>query len=200
MTDNVPTKSVKRTRKTYEERRAQLLTLGIQALSNGPIDGVSVDHIAAAAGVSKSLVFHYFRSTDEFHLGIVSEVSRELLSATVPGAGPASPTTALVEAVTLYVDHVHVNREVFISLLLGQGTGNADVRSVFDRTRSAMAERTAAMVQNFGHSVDDRTQLALHGWIRFAEECTMSWLHEPTITREDLVDLNVAALIALIGK
>ncbi len=55
--------AVKRVRLSPEERRAQLIDLGVRMLADRPLEQISVEDIADQAGVSRGLLFHYFASS-----------------------------------------------------------------------------------------------------------------------------------------
>ncbi|SNS87936.1 TetR/AcrR family transcriptional regulator [Rhodococcoides kyotonense] len=188
--------AVKRTRMSPEERRAQLIALGTEMLSERPLEQVSVEDIADQAGVSRGLLFHYFSSKQDFHLAIVREASREMLERTAPDT-TLDPYDILRDSIANYVDYVTENRETFISLLRGSATGDPDMRAVFEETRSSMAERTVANLYKLDVEANPTTELAVRGWIAFVEEATISWLQDPKITRDELIDLEVGALPAV---
>jgi AcrR family transcriptional regulator len=49
-----------RTRLDVDERRTQLVELGLEHFGERAYDDVSIDAIAEAAGISKGLLYHYF--------------------------------------------------------------------------------------------------------------------------------------------
>ena len=50
--------NVSRTRLTQDERRRQLLGIGLRMLVEKPIQDLSLDAVAAVAGISRGLLFH----------------------------------------------------------------------------------------------------------------------------------------------
>ncbi|MGB3371283.1 MAG: TetR/AcrR family transcriptional regulator [Rhodococcus sp. (in: high G+C Gram-positive bacteria)] len=188
--------AAKRTRMSPEERRAQLIELGTEMLADRPLEQVSVEDIADQAGVSRGLLFHYFSSKQDFHLAIVREASKTMLERTAPDM-TLEPYETLRDSIANYVDYVTENRETFISLLRGSATGDPDMRQVFEQTRTTMADRTVANLYTLNVEANPTTELAVRGWIAFVEEATISWLRNPQISRDDLIELNVGALPAL---
>ena len=65
-----------RSRLTVDERREQLVRLGVDIFSERPYDEVSIDGIAAAAGISKGLLYHYFPSKRDFYVAVVATAPR----------------------------------------------------------------------------------------------------------------------------
>lgn len=187
---------VKRTRLSPDERRAQLIDLGARMLAQRPLEQISVDDIADQAGVSRGLLFHYFGSKSEFHLAIVRHTSEQLLARTEPPESD-DPILMLRAVIGAYVDYVTENRTTYVSLLRGTASGDPQMRDVFEQTRDIMAARTLDQLPMIGLVRTPQVELAARGWIAFVEEATISWLREPAITREELIELNVSALPAL---
>ncbi|MGW0172453.1 TetR/AcrR family transcriptional regulator [Rhodococcus sp. NPDC003322] len=187
---------VKRTRMSPEERRAQLLDLGAQMLAQRPLEQVSVEEIADQAGVSRGLLFHYFASKRDFHLAIVRHAGADMLAHTEPDPS-LEPMEMLRVSVAAYVGYVSENRDTYVSLLRGSASGDAEMREEFERTRSAMADRIATHLPRIGIESNARIALAVRGWIAFVEEATITWLRDPQISRDELIDLHVQALPAV---
>src|SRR4051794_22478531 len=59
------TATTSRKRLTADERRAQLLDAARAVIAAGGVASVTMDRIAAEAGVSKALVYLHFENTDE---------------------------------------------------------------------------------------------------------------------------------------
>lgn len=57
-----PTPTQTRVRLKPEERRTQLINIGLRLLVDRPIHEMSIDEVAAEAGISRGLLFHYFPS------------------------------------------------------------------------------------------------------------------------------------------
>lgn len=188
--------TVKRTRMSPEERRAQLIDLGARMLAERPLEQISVEEIADQAGVSRGLLFHYFASKHDYHLAIVQHAGAEMLVRTEPDL-TLPPLEILRSSVVAYVDYVSDNRNSYVSLLRGAASGDPEMRDEFERTRSALAARIMDQLPRLGIEPGDRIALAVRGWIAFVEETAISWLREPVISREELIDLIVTALPAV---
>ena len=70
--------------------------------------------------------------------------------------------------------------------------------AVFEQTRTAMVDRTAAHLPLLGIEVTAAIHLAVRGWIAFVEDTTIEWLRDPQITREEFIELAVGALPAVV--
>jgi len=95
-----------RVRLEVDERRAQLLALGLAAFSARPYDEVSIDEIAQRAGGSKGLLFHYFASKRAFYAAVIEHAARDLLERTYgdPAQPPLVRLRSCLDAYLTYVD------------------------------------------------------------------------------------------------
>ncbi|WP_305094417.1 TetR/AcrR family transcriptional regulator [Prescottella sp. R16] len=186
----------KRTRLSPDERRAQLIDLGVHMLTERPLEQISVDDIADRAGVSRGLLFHYFGSKHDYHVAIVRHTSADMLARTAPNLD-LEPIEILRDVMASYIDYVSENRDTYVSLLRGTASGDPAMREVFEQTRAEMARRVVDQLPTLGIDPTPRIALSVRGWIAFVEEATITWLRDPEITRDDLVELLVTALPAV---
>jgi len=187
----------KRVRLNPAARRAQLIELGVEMLATRTLDELSVEDIAQQAGISRGLLFHYFSSKQEFHVEVARAAAQELLRRTAPN--PAlKPLDSLRASLTAFVDYVEENPDNYCSLVRGAASGDAEMRAIFDETRASMAGRVIAIVGDMGVAMGPRAELAVQGWVAFAEACVIGWLGTRAIEREQLLDLLSKALPAVV--
>jgi AcrR family transcriptional regulator len=189
-------KGGKRSRLSPEARRAQLIELGVEMLATRRLDELSVELIASTAGISRGLLFHYFASKQEFHLEVARAAAAEMIRRTQPDAA-LSPVEALRAALTSFIEYVEENPDNYKSLVRGAASGDAEMRAIFDATRTTMAQRIIAVVADQGLVVDARTTLAIHGWVAYVEECVVRWIDTRTLSRAELLDLLTKSLPAI---
>ena len=184
-----------RTRLEPEARRAQLVGLGLQMLGARPLEQVAIDDVAAAAGISRALLFHYFPTKRDFHVAVAEAAADELLARTVPD--PALPPRArLRAAVAAYVDYVADKRDAFVAFVRGASGGDPQILAVYDRTRTAF---TVRVLDGLGLlDAPPRLRVAVRGWVAFAEEVTVDWLARDDLSRAEVTDLLDEALAALV--
>jgi AcrR family transcriptional regulator len=184
-----------RTRLEPEARRAQLVGLGLQMLSTRPLDKVAIDDIAAEAGISRGLLFHYFPTKRDFHLAVARAAAQELLDRTQtdPDLPPLDQLRAGVEA---FVDHLTGNRDAYVAFIRGSSGGDPELLQVYESTRTAFTDRVLA-----GLGIDPvttRLRAVVRGWVAFTEEVTVDWLSSGDLEREEIVTLLDEALVALV--
>ena len=186
-----------RTRLDPDARRAQLVALGLRMLSTRPLDKVAIDDIAAEAGISRGLLFHYFPTKRDFHVAVARAAAADLLARTDIGSDlpPIQRLRANVEA---FVDHVTDNRDAYVAFIRGSSGGDPQLLEVYEDTRRAFTDR---VLDGLGLTspFPDRLRLAVRGWVAFTEEVTVEWLSRGSLDRDEVVDLIDEALLALIA-
>ena len=191
-------RSQKRTRLDVEARRAQLVDLGLVHFGDRPYDEVSIDDIAAAAGISKGLVFHYFDTKKDFYAATVREAAKRLLAKTeLDPARP--PLERLREGLDTYLGYVKGHGRAYVELLRGGGVDPAIAR-VVEETRAEFLSRLTSGFEGAtaGAPMEPRTRIALRGWIGMVEAASVEWVARGGIPRSDVVDLLVRALLDLL--
>lgn len=183
-------------RLTGEARRTQLLDLGALMIAEVGFDRFSIDDLATRADVSRSLLFHYFPTRQDFLVAVARRAAEEVLEVTEPAAGlPAA--VALVAAIEGFLDHLERWGEQYVALVRGAAGGDARMQEVFQDTRAALARR---IVDRLG-ALGDRpglVHLAARGQIALAEEVITAWLVAPRrsrVSREELVAFLASSVV-----
>src|SRR5436309_13898368 len=84
----------RRLRRTAGDRRAQLVQIGLELLPTTPVQELTIDEVARRAGISRSLLFHYFASKRDYYTAVTRAAARMLEEHLVPGE--ATPTAEQV--------------------------------------------------------------------------------------------------------
>ncbi len=182
-----------------EERRAQLIALGVELVGASSFDAVSVDEVAAAAGISRSLLFHYFPTRADFLVAVAEAAAEELFEATAPDPS-VPPDEQLRAGLSTFLDYIEARREAYLSLVRGAAGGEAGLQAVFDRTRDRITERVIDGMSELLPADtlrDPRLRMAVRGWVAFNEEVAQVWLSGEPIGRDELLDLMANSLAAL---
>jgi AcrR family transcriptional regulator len=193
-----------RVRLDNDARRAQLLELGMQAFSERTYDEVSIDDLARAAGVSKGLLYHYFRTKRDFYVAGLHEIARDLLAKTLFQPADVPPLERVRNGLEAFLDHVEGQAKSFLALMRGGIGSDPEVAAVIEATRSAYVQRLleelggspfAAMVTG-----NPLYRTAARGWLGFVEAAIIDWLSHGDIERRRLRDLLVEMMIATLER
>jgi AcrR family transcriptional regulator len=193
-----------RLRLETDERRKQLVDLGLAHFGVRAYDEVSIDDIADAAGISKGLLYHYFPTKRAFYTACVAEAAAQLLDAINRAAKPdAEPLEQLDGAITAYLDYVQAHERAYANLMVSGIGVDEECRAIVDETRAKLIEQLlAGMGENV--SLTPTLKIALRGWVGFAETATLAWAEEGCGTRKvstrKMRDLLKTALLAVIGR
>lgn len=159
----------RRTRLTPDERRAQLVALGVALLAEGPLDELTIDALSERAGVSRALLFHYFGSKQGLHREVVRTARDSMLHATEP-VPELPPLDRLRDTLSRIVRFVRDHRGTFYSLVRGVASGDSEVRAVVEEAREEQAGRVIAAFLELGVPDTPMLRIALRSWVAFAEE------------------------------
>jgi AcrR family transcriptional regulator len=189
-----------RSRLSPDERRAQLVALGKEMLSTRPIDEVSIDDIAAGAGISRGLLFHYFATKRDFHVAVATAAAEEMLSCLAAADTESlQGLDRLRASLAALIEYVDTHRAAYLSLVRGAMSGDPAMQALFEWTRARV---TARVLEGFGYQPDGPAvvPLAVRGWVGFVEDTVTTWLQGDGlgIERDDLLELLERSLLALI--
>ena len=199
-TSSAPQSPGSRTRLSPEQRREQLLDLGVRLLATRSLDELSIDSLAEEAGISRGLLYHYFGNKQGFHEAVVRRAADDLIAQTAP-PDEGDPAERLLVSMAAYVDYVVANHQGYLSLVRAAAGGNETLRQIYEEARSALNGRVFRE-DDRGTVVPDTpaTRLAVRGWSAMVEELVLSWIADDRgLTREQLIELLASALPALVA-
>jgi len=185
-----------RRRLSADDRRRQLVGIGLAKIVEKPIQDLSLDDIAAEAGISRGLLFHYFPTKTDFYLACIAAAGRRMLRTTAPD--PDLPGEQQVEEITrLMVEQIERRRDFYLALVHGHAVADPRASEVMDSVRDGSTDRVVRALD-----VPERQRDVVRAWWAYTEDRALSWSAVPTGERpvrvEELVAECVAALHALL--
>ncbi|HSA52302.1 MAG TPA: TetR/AcrR family transcriptional regulator [Yinghuangia sp.] len=187
----------RRTRLTPDQRRAQLLRLGRELLGTRTLEELSIDELAERAGISRGLMFHYFKSKQGFHRAVVEAACADFLARTAPDRA-LEPHTRLRAVLVAFVDYVLDHRATYVSLVRGASSADEIVRELVDDARRTQATRILAGCAEFGIDETPMLRTAARAWVVFAEETVVAW-QDPEEDRHALAVFLERTLVAVLA-
>jgi AcrR family transcriptional regulator len=185
----------RRTRLTPDERRAQLVALGVAALADSPLEDVTIERLSEQAGVSRALVFHYFGSKQGLHHAIVLTARDSMLRAT-DLRPELEPLDRLRDTLERVVAFVREHPATFYSLVRGAASGSPEVRDLVDEARQAQADRVVSVFVALGDEDTPRLRIALRAWVAMAEQELVDAGIRTDMPAGEIVDLLLATASA----
>jgi AcrR family transcriptional regulator len=178
-----------------EERREELLELALEQFSTRAYDEVSLEDFAAAAGVSKGLVYHYFPGKRELYIATLRLASERLLARTEPDATLPKPLR-MHQGLAAYLDYVEGYAKSYTALLKGGIGFDAEAAAIVDGCRQVVMERVLSAIGVDAARVPPALRQALRGWVGFAEATSIDWLEHRSPPKEQVLTL----LVTMIGN
>ncbi|CCG03044.1 TetR/AcrR family transcriptional regulator [Blastococcus saxobsidens] len=185
-----------RSRRSAGDRRAQLVQIGLELLPTTPVQELTIDEVARRAGISRSLLFHYFATKREYYTAVTRAAADLLMTHILPGHETPSEeqVTGMLDR---YVGWVETFRESHLAFVRGAGGGDPWVSEVYEETRGRLVDVALTALQLPDDAL--RRQLVL-AWFAFTEDLVAQWVLEPTMTREELLELLRDVLDRLVPR
>jgi AcrR family transcriptional regulator len=180
-------------RRTADDRRAQLVEIGLELLPTTPVQDLTIDEVARRAGISRSLLFHYFASKREYYAAVIAAAAALLRDHVVPR--PGTPLAGqLPGMLDRFVSWVETYRDSYVAFVRGAHAGDAWVADVYENTREQLVEVALAAVPLPDGT---RQRQLVRAWFAFTEDLVLQWTREPTMTRTELLELSADVLTGL---
>ena len=184
-------------RRTVEERRRQLIDLGLDLFGTRPYDEISIEEIAQEAGMSKGLLYHYFPSKRDFYVACVHQAALELRRATRPDPR-LDPPAQLRAGLSVYLDHVQANLARCRAFVSGGIGADPEVTAITEETRRINSEN---ILRGLGVTEEEPLlRMVVRGWISFVEITAIKWAEAGGADKEELVQILLAALAAVVRR
>jgi AcrR family transcriptional regulator len=174
-----------------EDRRAQLLDVAAAQFATYPYDDVAMDEIALRAGVSRALLYRYFRSKRDLFAAVYQQAADRLLAATTFDAKqPLFPQVAA--GLDAHLDYFVANRNTVLAanrVLAGDPTIQAIISGELGEIRDRLLQLRL---------LDEQARLLLStvlmSWLTFVRTMCVEWLTHEAFSRAELRDICLGAL------
>ena len=201
---------VTRRRLSPEDRRAELLALGVEVFGKRPYDEVRIDEIAERAGVSRALMYHYFPDKRAFFAAVVKDQAERLYDATInlPPAGMTFFEEIRV-GVLAYMAYQKENPESAWAAYVGLGRTDPVLLGIDDEQKNRQLEQFMTRIAEFMSAipgaklepdVERDLRVILQGWLAFTFEICRRRIIDPTTDADRLADSCAHALLDVIAR
>ena len=168
-----------RVRMTPDDRRRQLVGIGLRKFVERPVQELSLDEVAAEAGVSRGLLFHYFPTKTDYHRAVVEAARRRVGRNVSPETGVVGEA-AVRQVVERFLDQVARRRASYVALVLGQAP---IARAAGDDPVETVREHVAGVVVAAA-GLPEAALPAVHGWVAYLEDRALQWAALPASDRD----------------
>ena len=177
-------------------RREQLLDTGLRLFSATSYAAVSIDDIAAAADISKGLLYHYFGGKKAFYVACVQRAADQMVEAVRTDPSQPPPVRAWT-GLNAYLDYVEARSGVFTALLQGGQGVDPEVVSIIDHTRLQLAGQ---VLEGTGVEGSPVFQFAVRSYVGAVEAASVAWLQDRSVPRSVVVYTLLSTLQAIMGS
>lgn len=185
--------NVSGTRLSRDDRRRQLIAVGLQKLTEKPAHALSIDEVAESAGISRGLLFHYFPSKGAYFGALAEAAGRRVLHNTEPDPD-AGPTDQVGQMALRLIEQIDRRRESYVAFMRGFGGNDTELSRVHAQIWGTLTDRVLTARPSLDGDVVD-------AWWSYVEARALSWSIRPASQRSmssaELADHCVLALDAL---
>lgn len=187
----------RRTRLDLDVRRSQLLEFGKRVFATRAYDDISIDEVAATAGVSKGLLFHYFQNKRGFYVETIRAMSLERRRATEPDPS-LPPWERLRAALDAHLIHAKRDGAMYVAFCGSGAAISPEVPRILEEHREAVMNY---LLENLGISkAPALLRAGLRAWMFTVEGVCLEWIANPSLKQENLRELLIAGYRALLQR
>jgi AcrR family transcriptional regulator len=189
--------TARRVRLQIDERRTQLVELGMRMFTERPYESISIDDVSEAAGISKGLLYHYFHGKREFYVEVIRASSLHLRKLTEPD--PLLPPPARLRAgIDAHLNYIQQHGRVYQAIFQSGISVAPEIGEILEEHRNVVMRW---FLKNLGVSRPRPTlRAALRAWVAMVEGASLDWIAHPELERDALRELLVAGYVALLDK
>jgi AcrR family transcriptional regulator len=156
-------------------RRRQLLDVALAAFSAGGFHGTSMDDVAAAASVTKPVLYQHFGSKRDLYIALLDDVAGRLIAAIAEATATAASPRLQVEAgLSAYFGFVDTSEDAFRLLFGGGSKRDEDFAAKVSQVEDVVADLIATLITA---DIPPAQKLTLaHGIVGMAETTCRHWL------------------------
>jgi AcrR family transcriptional regulator len=185
-----------RRRLSVDERRDELIAAALELFSSRPPETISIDDVAAAAGASRALVYHYFGGKHELYVAALKNAATQLSNLLEPPAA-GRPLEKLALSLHRYFDFVEDHAAGYVALLRG-GPANrsGEVGEIVDGIRQLLLTRI--LHEMGGAEPGPVLRMTMRSWLASVETAGLDWLERRDLPRDKLERLLVDQQVVLL--
>ena len=177
------------TRLKPQVRREQLLDTGAAMFAEKPYDDVFVEDIAARAGVSRALFYHYYETKRDLYVAMFKRASTRFLARVSfdPQLPLAEQLVTIVDAhIQSFIDHR------FEAVTINRGADGPAIQAIVAEELSVVGQPLIDQLVSDGR-LRGATEIAVESWLAFVRAACVKWIDSQSISRDDVTEMCLRA-------
>jgi AcrR family transcriptional regulator len=184
-----------RRRLEVDDRRRQLLGVGVDLFAKHAYDELSMRKIAHAAGISHALLYRYFPSKQSYFRAALDQAAQELRARTVPDPS-MPPWEQLTAGLEGFLELVDENALAYRQLLRSLASA-PEVRELIEEVRDSTSARILAGL--FPDTPPPKARAAVKGWLWYMDGVLLDWIEHRDLERQEVRDLLLGSLAGMLA-
>ncbi|MFI9848414.1 TetR/AcrR family transcriptional regulator [Nonomuraea sp. NPDC051941] len=178
-----------------DARRGQIVEVAASHFAREGYEGLSVRAIAADAGVTRALVYHYFPGKDALLEAVLRREAEILLEVTAPDPG-LSPQENLQRSLAAYLDRFSASGRL-ADLTAPGAEAPPLVRDLVAAGHPVQVERVLGLL---GQADTPVMRLAVGAWLGFVVQAARESASNPAVPRGEVTRLCMDVLRVVTGS
>ena len=183
-----------------QQRRAEFVAAGAAAVERQGT-AVSAEDVAAEAGVSRSVLYRYFKDKDDLQSAIAQHIVEQLIDEVSPSILSGSTAHDIItNTVGTMVDWVGGHPRLYLFLRERRAAGSVELSALESVEATVAGQLTvllAAFMRWFGVSAAP-AELGAHAIVGLVETSITWWIRTSSVTRDELVIVLTRSVWAVI--
>lgn len=180
-----------RTRMDVDARREQLLDAGVAVFARRSWEEVSIEEIAAAAGVSRGLLYHYFSGKRDYYVACIEYLVDRLRALEPDPALP--PPEQLQVGLERFFESIARFPDMHLTLRR-VAPADVEVEQIVERDREAFISIVLNAIPGAGDS--PLARVTARSWLASVEAAGMHWRERRDVPVAQLIEVLSRSLAA----
>lgn len=179
-----------------EDRRERLVDSAVRLFSKRPYEEVSVQDIAADAGVAIGLLYYHFADKQGLYVAGLERLAGEMrtrVKAASQDPAHESALERLMAGLKAQLEFVEEHPTIFRDL--GSLAAHPQIDGVIEREREERLKLAVAALPK-GVKTARPAMATVEGWLHFVDGVQVTWLSHRTLTAEEVCELSCHVLFA----
>ncbi len=165
--------------------------------AENPYQDVWVEDIAARAGVSRALLYHYYSSKRDLYVAIFKRASGRLLARV--NLDPQLPLAEqLASGLEAHIQYFGDHPFEAVTMSRGALSDDPAIQAIITEELDIVGQRLVDKLVAEG-CLRDVTEIAVAGWLAFVRAACVKWVQSQNISRAELSEMCLRAFECAVG-